>query len=52
MEVPSPGGQVDKRSIMHCAPTALDPSHGRTLRTADGRFDDDPVLTCTYINDK
>lgn len=50
MEVPDPGGQVDKRGIMYCAPTALDPSRGRTLCTADERFDDDPALIVTYIN--
>ncbi len=48
MEVPDPGGQVDKRGIMHCAPTALEPSRGRTLCTADERFDDDPALIVTY----
>lgn len=52
LEVPGPGGQVDKRGIMHCAPTALDPSHVRTLCTADERFDDDPALIVTYINYK
>lgn len=52
LEVPGPGGQVDKRGIMRCAPTALDPSHVRTLCTADERFDDDPALIVTYINYK
>ncbi len=52
MEVPDPGGQVDKRGIMHCAPTALEPSRGRTLCTADERFDDVPALIVTYVNYK